>query len=90
MKGSKNVQIQEVKKLGDSVDILYFILEDISFELSRGVLLNVMSEFQKKVKRSRQKNVIDLLMVKFRDKVERQKNKIDVEKRKEMKRMEKF
>lgn len=90
MKGSKNVQIQEVKKLGDSADTLYSIPEDTSFESSRGVSPNVMSESQKKVKRSRQKNVIDPLMVKLRDKVERQKNKIDVEKRKEMKRMEKL
>lgn len=90
LKGSKNVQIQEVKKLGDSADTLYSIPEDTSFESSRGVSPNVMSESQKKVKRSRQKNVIDPLMVKLRDKVERQKNKIDVEKRKEMKRMEKL
>ncbi|XP_056006390.1 uncharacterized protein LOC125657755 isoform X4 [Ostrea edulis] len=90
LKGSKSLRIQEVKKLGDSADTLYSIPEDTSFESSRGASPNVVTESQKKAKRQRQKNVIDPLMVKLRDKVEKQKNKIDVERRKEMKRLEKL
>nr|XP_022339353.1 uncharacterized protein LOC111134527 isoform X6 [Crassostrea virginica] len=89
-KGNKQLRIQEVKKLGDSADTLYSIPEDTSFESSRGASPNVVTESQRKSKRNRQKNIIDPLMVKLREKVERQKNKIDVERRKEMKRMEKL
>lgn len=89
-KGNKQLRIQEVKKLGDSADTLYSIPEDTSFESSRGASPNVLTESQRKSKRNRQKNIIDPLMVKLREKVERQKNKIDVERRKEMKRMEKL
>ncbi|XP_061186322.1 uncharacterized protein LOC133194357 isoform X2 [Saccostrea echinata] len=89
MKGGKSVRVQEVKKC-ESADTLYSIPEDTSFESSRGTSPNVLTESQKKAKKHRQKNVIDPLMVKLKEKVETQKNKIDVERRKEMKRVEKL
>ncbi|XP_062588774.1 LOW QUALITY PROTEIN: serine/arginine repetitive matrix protein 2-like [Saccostrea cucullata] len=89
MKGSKSVRVQDVKKC-ESADTLYSIPEDTSFESSRGASPSVLTESQKKAKKHRQKNVIDPLMVKLKEKVETQKNKIDVERRKEMKRLEKL
>ena len=89
-KGSRS----DVKKLGDSADTLYSIPEDTSFEGSRRSSPNVNEVKQQdrvsKSRQKRQRHVIDPLMSKLKDKVQRQRDKIDKERRKELKRMDKL
>ncbi|XP_021378542.1 uncharacterized protein LOC110466410 isoform X2 [Mizuhopecten yessoensis] len=78
-----------VQKLGDSADTLYSIPEDTTLETISPSALND-SELMLKAKRNRRRHVIDPLMVKLHDKVRHQRDKIDKERKKEMRRMDKL
>ena len=87
MKGSKKAKI-DIPVHGDSIDTLYSIPEDASFEVTPSKVDD--SNPVTKSKKSRQRHVIDPLMNKLKDKIESQRQKIDKERRKEMKRLDKL
>ncbi|XP_060076565.1 uncharacterized protein LOC132556190 [Ylistrum balloti] len=86
---NKETKPARVQKLGDSADTLYSIPEDTSFDTTTPSKLND-SELMLKAKRNRRRHVIDPLMAKLHDKVLHQRDKIDKERKKEMRRMEKL
>ncbi|XP_076105248.1 uncharacterized protein LOC143073519 isoform X5 [Mytilus galloprovincialis] len=86
MKGSKKAKV-DIPVHGDSIDTLYSIAEDASFEATPS---KAEDSNQGKSKKSRQRHVIDPLMNKLKDKIESQRIKIDKERRKEIKRLDKL
>ena len=72
-------------KHSDSMDTLFSIPEDASFEQSP-----TKAESEMKSRQKRQRHVIDPLMKKLRDKIKMQRHKIDKERRKELQRVEKL
>lgn len=85
MKGSKKPKMDAPVPV-DSIDTLYSIAEDASFEVTP----SKVGESPSKFKKSRQRHVIDPLMNKLKDKIESQRKKIDKERRKEIRRMDKL
>ena len=69
----------------DTMDTLFSIPEDASFEVSPTKL-----ESELKARQKRHRHVIDPLMKKLRDKIKLQRDKIDKERRKELQRVEKL
>lgn len=72
-------------KHSDTMDTLFSIPEDASFEQSP-----TKAESEMKSRQKRQRHVIDPLMKKLRDKIKMQRVKIDKERRKELQRVEKL
>ncbi|KAH3787914.1 hypothetical protein DPMN_166045, partial [Dreissena polymorpha] len=72
-------------KNSDSMDTLFSIPEDASFEQSPS-----KAESEMKARQKRHRHVIDPLMMKLRDKIKVQRVKIDKERRKELQRVEKL
>lgn len=69
----------------DTMDTLFSIPEDASFEQSPSKI-----ESEMKSRQRRQRHIIDPLMKKLRDKIKMQRDKIDKERRKELQRVEKL
>lgn len=72
-------------KHSDSMDTLFSIPEDASFEQSP-----TKAESEMKNRQKRHRHVIDPLMKKLRDKIKMQREKIDKERRKELQRVQKL
>lgn len=89
-KKEKNItnECTQNKNPMNSTDTLYSIPEDTSFDQSPAVQKSSPSKI--KSKQNRHRNVIDPLMLKLHDKVKHQREKIDKERRKELKRMDKL
>ena len=77
--------IVERTQQSDSMDTLFSIAEDASFEASPS-----KAESDLKARQKRHRHVIDPLMRKLRDKIKLQRDKIDKERRKELQRVEKL
>ncbi|XP_033756035.1 LOW QUALITY PROTEIN: uncharacterized protein LOC117338796 [Pecten maximus] len=86
---NKEAKPARAQKLGESADTLYSIPEDTSFEATTPSALNE-SDLMLKAKRNRRRHVIDPLMAKLHDKVIHQRDKIDKERKKEIRRMDKL
>lgn len=82
---SSNKSITTRPQHNDSVDTLFSIPEDASFEQSPS-----KAESEMRSKQRRHRHVIDPLMSKLRDKITLQRVKIDKERRKELQRVEKL
>ena len=91
-KQSKESRREEMRRMAkiqaqhsDTMDTLFSIPEDASFEMSPTKL-----ESELKARQKRHRHVIDPLMKKLRDKIKLQRDKIDKERRKELQRVEKL
>ena len=82
---AKNTVEHVKSQHSDSMDTLFSIPEDASFETSP-----TKSESELKARQKRHRHVIDPLMKKLRDKIKLQRDKIDKERRKELQRVEKL
>lgn len=81
-----NIKSRKVSsKHSDSMDTLFSIPEDASFEQSPS-----KAESEMKSRQRRHRHIIDPLMKKLRDKIKLQRDKIDKERRKELQRVEKL
>ncbi|KAJ8317345.1 hypothetical protein KUTeg_005249 [Tegillarca granosa] len=86
---NKSSKKKKIDKLGDSADTLFSIPEDVSFEMSDDNKTNESAMMLKR-KHERHQHVIDPLMSKLKNKVQRQRDKIDKERRKDLRRMDKL
>ena len=80
-----DIRARKGNKHSDSMDTLFSIPEDASFEQSP-----TKAESDMKTRQKRQRHVIDPLMMKLRDKIKLQRVKIDKERRKELARLQKL
>ncbi|WAR21703.1 hypothetical protein MAR_015677, partial [Mya arenaria] len=76
---------KNVNKHSESTDTLFSIPEDASFEQSP-----TKAESEMKARQKRHRHIIDPLMMKLRDKIKMQRDKIDKERRKELQRVQKL
>ena len=84
-KEGKTTKTNVKSQHSDSMDTLFSIPEDASFETSP-----TKSESELKARQRRHRHVIDPLMKKLRDKIKLQRDKIDKERSKELRRVEKL